>query len=97
MTRCAGKAQHKEHGHTGPTFEQRQQKNQTRNKVAKGTSTGRTFRKKNRAQPECSNGTRDRDLKEQLCLGSERTSGRFFRKALVLEIMKQRVEPSVTI
>jgi hypothetical protein len=39
-------------------------------------------------RPEGSNGIRGRDLKEQLCLGSERTSGRIFRKALMLEIVK---------
>jgi hypothetical protein len=40
---------------------------------------------------------KNRDLKEQLRLGSERTCGRIFRKALVLEIVKRRVEPSVRI
>jgi hypothetical protein len=49
------------------------------------------------ARLEGSSGIRDRDLKEQLCLGSERTSGRIFRKALMLEIMKRRMEPSVRI
>jgi hypothetical protein len=38
-----------------------------------------------------------RKLKRQLRLGSEKTSGRMFGKALVLEIVKQRVEPSVRI
>jgi hypothetical protein len=36
------------------------------------------------------NGIRDRDLKEQQRLGSERTSRRIFRKVLMLEIVKQR-------
>jgi hypothetical protein len=36
-------------------------------------------------------------LKEQLCLRSKRTSSRTFRKGLVLEVMKQRVESSVRI
>jgi hypothetical protein len=48
-------------------------------------------------QPEGGSGIRDGDLKEQLRLGSERTSGGIFRKALVLEIVKRRVEPSVRI
>jgi hypothetical protein len=39
-------------------------------------------------KPEGGSGIRDRDVKEQLHLGSERTSGRIFRKAVVLEIMK---------
>jgi hypothetical protein len=46
------------------------------------------FRKRHQAQPECSTGIRDRDLKEQLCLERERTFGRIFRKALMLEIVK---------
>jgi hypothetical protein len=41
---------------------------------------------------EGSNGIRDRDLKEQLHLGNKRTSNRIFRKALMMEIMKQGVE-----
>jgi hypothetical protein len=40
-------------------------------------------------------GTSDRDLKEQLCLGTGRTFSRIFRKALVLEIMKREVKPSI--
>jgi hypothetical protein len=44
---------------------------------------------------ECNSGRRDRDLKEQPHLRKERTSVRIFRKAVVLEIMKQKVEPSV--
>jgi hypothetical protein len=46
---------------------------------------------------EYSSGIRDRDLKEQLCLRIKRTSSRIFRKALMLNIMKQRVKPSVKI
>jgi hypothetical protein len=32
-------------------------------------------------------------LEEQLHIGSERTSGRIFRKVLMLKIVKRRVEP----
>jgi hypothetical protein len=45
--------------------------------------------------PQCSSGIRVQDLKEQLCLGSERTSSRIFRKAVMLEIVKGRVKSSV--
>jgi hypothetical protein len=45
-------------------------------------------------QPEAGNAIRDRDLKEQLRLGIERTSCRIFRMALMLEIVKRRIEPS---
>jgi hypothetical protein len=41
-------------------------------------------------------GIMDQDLKEQLCPGSERTSSRIFRKVLMLEIVKRRVEMSVS-
>jgi hypothetical protein len=50
------------------------------------------FGKRHMVQLEGGDGIGAQDLKEQLRLGSERTSGRIFRKALVLEIMKQRVE-----
>jgi hypothetical protein len=50
-----------------------------------------------RAKPEGSTGIRDGDFKEQLHLGSERISDRIFRKALVLEIVKGSVEPSLRI
>jgi hypothetical protein len=39
--------------------------------------------------PECKNGIRDQSLKKQLSLGSERTSGGIYRKAVVPEIVKQ--------
>jgi hypothetical protein len=37
---------------------------------------------------ECSRGMKDRDLKEQPCLGKERTSSRIFRKIVELKIEK---------
>jgi hypothetical protein len=47
MTRCAKVAQRKGHGlqgrsHEGPSVEQERRKNQTRNKIARGTRKGRT-------------------------------------------------------
>jgi hypothetical protein len=87
MTHRAIPALCKEHGHQGPG----------RNNVARGNLTGQTFRKRRRAQLECSNKIRDWDVKGQLRLRSERTSGGIFRKVLVLQIVKQRVEPSVRI
>jgi hypothetical protein len=55
------------------------------------------FGKRHRAKPEGISGIRHQDLTEQLHLGSERTSSRIYRKALVPEIVKQRVKPSVRI
>jgi hypothetical protein len=36
-------------------------------------------------------------LKEQLRVGSKRTSGRIFRMAVMLELGKQRIKPSVRV
>jgi hypothetical protein len=56
-----------------------------RDQAARGAPKIWTPKKRCQVQLECNNGIRHRGLKEQLCLGSERTSGRIFRKALVLE------------
>jgi hypothetical protein len=50
-----------------------------------------------RSKPEDSHCIRNRDFKEQLPLGSERTSGGIYRKALVLEIVKRIAGSSVRI
>jgi hypothetical protein len=50
---------------------------------------GRTFGKRCRAKPVGINGIRDRDLKKQLCVRKERTSGRILRKTVELEVEKQ--------
>jgi hypothetical protein len=60
-----------------------------RDNVARKTSTERTFGGRCWAQPEGGIG----DLQDQLRLGSERTSVRIFKKAVLLEIVKRRVEP----
>jgi hypothetical protein len=88
MTRHAGMAQRKIRSHKGLTMEQRQRKNRTRHNVAQGTGKIRW------EKVGYNNGMRNQGLKEQLCLGSERTAGWIFRKALELEILKRRVEPS---
>jgi hypothetical protein len=62
-------------------------------RTQKGLMSGKTHQMKRVGI----NGTRDCDLKEQQHLGRERTSGRTFKKALMLEIVKQRVELSVRI
>jgi hypothetical protein len=59
-----------------------------RDNVARGTSRGWMLRKRCRAQPECINGIRDRDLQEQLCLRKKRAFGRILRKTIELEIAK---------
>jgi hypothetical protein len=63
------------------------------------TFTRRTLEKRRWAKPGCISGIRNRDLKEQLHLGMERTSGRIFmrtiRQVVVLKIAKRAVESSV--
>jgi hypothetical protein len=92
MIRRAGVAWHKGRGHKGLTVEQRRRKNRTRDIVARGTSKGRTFGKRRRAQPECNNGIRNRGLKERLRLGSRRTLNKTVSQAVELEIAKQTAE-----
>jgi hypothetical protein len=68
-----------------------------RDNVARGAPKGQTLYRRRRTHQEGSNGIRDEGLKKQLRLGSEKTSCRIFGMAFVLEIVKQRVEPSVRI
>jgi hypothetical protein len=50
-----------------------------------------------RAQPECNNGIRNRDLKERLRLGSKGDINKTFRETLGVEIAKRIAEYSVRI
>jgi hypothetical protein len=63
-------------------------KEQGRDNVALRTQKGRTDKKRRWKVLEYNYRIRNRGLKEQLRLRSERSSGRIFRKALVLEIVK---------
>jgi hypothetical protein len=87
MTCQAGIARCKGHGHQGPS----------KDNIAQGTQKGQTFRKGYQPKLECNTRIRNGDLKEHLRLGSERTIGGIYRKAIVLEMVKRRVEPSVRI
>jgi hypothetical protein len=75
----------KGHGHQG----------HDRDNVAPGTQRGRTGEKRHLEKPGGSHGIRNRDFKEQLRLGNERTSGGIYRKALVLKIVKRTAGSSV--
>jgi hypothetical protein len=56
------------------------------------------FGKRCQAQLECNNGTRNRDLKEQLCLGSKgKNVTETFRETLRMEITKRIAGASVRI
>jgi hypothetical protein len=67
---------------------------QARN-VAQGTPKGRTFGKRRPARPECNNGIRNRDLRQQLRLASKGNVNETFRETLGLEIAKRRAKSSV--
>jgi hypothetical protein len=64
---------------------------QDKDKALPRTQKGRTFGTRCRAKPEGIIGIRDRDFKEWLRLGSERTSGRIFGKTTGLEIATRAV------
>jgi hypothetical protein len=65
--------------HKGPMVGQRQWKTQTRDNVVQGTQKGWTFSRRHWVQPEYSNGIRDRDVTEQLCLRKDRRTGNGIR------------------
>jgi hypothetical protein len=57
----------------------------------------RTFRKRCGEKPECINGIRDRDLKEQPRLGSRTTLNKTFSKTIALKIVEKTIGSSVRI
>jgi hypothetical protein len=89
ITHRAGVARRKGRGHEGPSVEQGRRKSQIRDKVARGTRKGRTLGKRQMTLQEGITGARNRDFREQLRLGSERTSSGIYRKTFVLEIAKR--------
>lgn len=79
MTRHAGVARHKGNA----------RKNRTRYGVEQGARKGQMFGKRHHMKPKGSHGVKNRYVKEQLHLRSERTSSRIFGKMIWLEIAKQ--------
>jgi hypothetical protein len=63
-------------------------KNQTRYNVEQGARKERTFGKRQCTKPKDSHDIKNRDVKEQLCLRSKKSSGRIFGKMIGLEIAK---------
>jgi hypothetical protein len=88
-TRCAKVARRKGRSYEGPSFEQGRGKNKTRNKIARGTRIGRMLGKRQLMHQEDTNGTRNRDCKEQLRLGNEMTTSGIYKKSTELEIAKR--------
>jgi hypothetical protein len=93
-TRCAKVAQRKGHSHEGPSVQWERRKAQTRIKFARASRKGRTLEMRQLMHLEGTNGTRNRDFKEQLCLGNERTTSGIYRKTIGLEIVKRAVRIS---
>jgi hypothetical protein len=76
MTCHAGTARHKGHSRKGPMVEQTQQKNWSRDHVARRTSKGQMLGKRRQKQPECNNGIRDQGAIQQLHLSEEEDDNR---------------------
>jgi hypothetical protein len=74
VSHCARVAWHKGRSHEGPSFQQERRKTQTRIKFARASRKGRTLGMRQLMHLEGTNGTRNRDFKEQLRLGNERTT-----------------------
>jgi hypothetical protein len=89
MTRCAKVAWRKRRSYEGPSFEQGRRKNETKNKFSRGTQKLRTLGRIQLTCQEGTNGTRNRDVKEQMRLGNQRTSRGIYRKSTGLEIAKR--------
>jgi hypothetical protein len=87
MIRSAVPEVRKGHSRKGPA----------KDNVARGAPKGRTLEKIGWAIPKCKNCIWARELKEQLHVRVERTSGRIFRKTivLVLVIENRKVGPSI--
>jgi hypothetical protein len=63
-----------------------------RDNAGRGAPKGQKTERRKQMRQKGSSGIRDRALNELMHLESERTSSRFFRKDLVLEIVKQKVK-----
>jgi hypothetical protein len=93
-TRCAQVVRRKRRRHEGPSVEQGTQKNQTRDKFARGTRKGHTLGRGQLMRQEGTNATRNRGSNEQLHFGNERTTSGVYRTTIGLEIVKQAKEVS---
>jgi hypothetical protein len=60
--------------------------------IVQGNPKGQTLRKRCWAQPKCNNDIRDQGLRQQLCLGSNKTFYEALGQIIGLEVMKQAVE-----
>jgi hypothetical protein len=89
MTHCAKVTLRKERSYEEPSVEQGRRKNKTRNKIARGTRIGRMLGRRQAICQEGTNEIRNRDVKEQLGLGNERTTRGIQRKSTGLEIAKR--------
>jgi hypothetical protein len=86
---CSKVARRKGRNYKGRSVEQGRRKNKTRKKITRGTRKGRMLRRRQLMGQEGTNGTRNRDVKEELRLGDERTTRGIYRKCTGLEIAKR--------
>jgi hypothetical protein len=70
-------------------------KRRTQGDVIRGIHKEPTSERRRLTGPERNNGVKNRDMKEQLCLGSKRTLGETFRHTIELEIAGRIVGPSI--
>jgi hypothetical protein len=87
-TRCAKVAGRKGRSHEGPSVQRERRKTHTRIKFARASRKGRTLGMRQLMRLKGTNGTRNKDFKEKLCLGNERTTSWIYRKTIGLEIVK---------
>jgi hypothetical protein len=67
-------ARRKGRSYEGPSVEHGRRKNKTRNKITRGPRRGLKLKRRQIMLQEGTNGTRNREVKEQLRLGNEGTT-----------------------
>jgi hypothetical protein len=95
MTRRAVHARRKGRSYKGPTVEKRRCRKRTSDYAVRGIPKGRTFEEKWRTQLKFNSGIRDRDLKQELCLGSKKTLYKALGQTHELEVVKRKVVISI--
>jgi hypothetical protein len=93
-TRCAKGARRKGRSHEGLSVQWERRETQTRIKFPRASRKGRTLGMRQLMSLEGTNGTRNRDFKEQLHLGHERTTSGIYRMITGMEIVKRAVRIS---
>jgi hypothetical protein len=88
-TCCAKLTLSKGCNYEGPSVEAGRRKNKIKNKTTRGTRRGRMLGRRQLMSQENPDGIRNRDFREHLRLGDERTARGIYRKSTCLEIAKR--------